>query len=101
RRLYSWLLAPLLAIGAVALVFATVRAIRRRRVGPLLLLALGAWLAALARLALLVIISLSAFPGLSYHYIPPVTVMALLGSLCALRCVWTREPATPTPEGTS
>jgi hypothetical protein len=102
RRLYSRLLAPLFALGALALAFATVRAIRDRHFGPLLLLALGAWLAALARLALLVVISLSAFPGLSYHYLPPATAMALLGSLCALRCAWIRERpmrAEPVLEG--
>jgi hypothetical protein len=103
RRLYSKLLAPLFALGALALAFATVRAIRDRRWSPLLLLALGAWLAALARLALLVVISLSAFPGLSYHYLPAATALALLGSLGALRCAWIRdrpERAGPVLEGT-
>lgn len=86
-RLCSWLLPPLFALGALALLVATVRALRARRLSPLLALALGCWLAVLARIALLVVISLTAFPGVALHYLPPATVLGLVGSACALRCL--------------
>jgi hypothetical protein len=101
--LYTNTLPVLFAIGAFAFVLAVFLALRRRTGNLALLLAAAAWVAIAARLAILVLIDLTMFPGLGDGYMRPahyLLIFAILTSLAALvpYIVATFRKPVPEPE---
>jgi hypothetical protein len=85
----------LLGLGSVAAVVALVAAWRRRRWDAALVLALAIWSSVGARLAILVLIDLTLFPGLIWHYLAPAQYLALVAALLSLRSAVVQWRAGP------
>lgn len=71
-RLHATLLPWLGGVGLVAFAWLSVHAIRQRRIDLPWLLAAAAWTLIGARMALLILVDISAFPALHIHYVQPV-----------------------------
>lgn len=81
---YAVVLPWLAGAGLLAFGWTSVRALRQRRLDPLHMLAAAAWVLVASRLLLLLLVDVSAFPGLRVHYMQPAFPLALLAAVASL-----------------
>src|SRR6185503_450344 len=81
---YHRVLIPILALGAVAFLAATLLYWRVALSNICFILALGAWLLVVTRVLLLSLIDATSFPALTVPYLSPAYFMAASGSVLSL-----------------
>ena len=81
---YAAVLPWLSAVGLLAFAWATLRALRLRRLEPMYLLAAAAWCLVAGRVGLLVLVEMSAFPALKVHYMQPAFPLLLLAAIASI-----------------
>lgn len=84
---YAAVLPWLALAGLLAFAWASIRALRRRRIEPLYALAAAAWCLAAARAGMLALVEMSSFPALHVHYMQPAFPMFLLAAIVSLALV--------------
>ncbi len=87
-RVHELVLPWLAVAGLLAFLWASLRAVRIRRLEPLLLLAAAAWCLVAARVGLLALVDMSAFAAIRIDYLQPafpLVVLAAIVSLASLR----------------
>ncbi|WP_456963884.1 hypothetical protein [Luteimonas sp. A649] len=84
---YAAILPWLSLAGLLAFAWASIRALRRRRIEPLYALAAAAWCLAAARAGMLALVEMSSFPALHVHYMQPGFPMFLLAAIVSLALV--------------
>jgi putative flippase GtrA len=90
-RIYAGASTWLASAGALAVVLASVLAIRRRRADPLLVLAVSAWCLVAGRLAVLVLVDVSSFPAINVQYMQPAFPLLVLASIASLAALFPRR----------
>ena len=70
--------------GLLAFCWATILALRQRRLQPMYALAAAAWCLAASRAGLLMLVEMSSFPALKVHYMQPAFAMLLLAAILSL-----------------
>lgn len=84
---YAAVLPWLSLAGLLAFAWASIRALRLRRIEPLYALAATAWCLAAARAGMLALVEMSSFPALHVHYMHPAFPMFLLAAIVSLALV--------------
>lgn len=85
---YGFVLPWLWLAGLAAFALASIDAVRRRRLDPLLVLASAAWSLLFARGLMMVLVDMTSFPAIKVHYLQPaygMLVIAAFASLALLR----------------
>lgn len=83
-RVHAFVLPGLAGAGLVAFAWVSLLAMRERRFDLLWFLATAAWALIAARMALLILVDISAFPAIRIHYVQPVFPLLSLAALLSI-----------------
>lgn len=83
-RMHAFMLPWLAGVGLFAFGWMSLRGIRQRRFDLAWLLAAAAWTLLAARMALLLLVDISAFPALQIHYVQPAFPLLSLASVLSI-----------------
>lgn len=92
--IYAIVLPCLLGLGVLAYAGAVLLGVRRKRLTPLLVLALTGWGLVVSRMLVLVLVDISSFPAVNVQYMQPAFPLAVLAALLSCAAL-ARAPGEP------
>ena len=96
--LYAGVLPWMTLAGLLAFCWATLDAVRSRRLRSLYLLAAMAWCLVAGRSLLLVLVDMSSFPALEVHYLQPVFALLVLAAVVSVALLATGSGLLACPD---
>lgn len=84
HRAYGMFMPWLAGAGALAFLLVALRAIVRRELEPLFVLACASWALVASRIVLLALVDMSSFPALNVQYLQPAFPLVVLGAVASL-----------------
>lgn len=92
---YGLVLPWLAAAGLLAFAWATLGALRRRRLDPLLPLAAAAWSLVAGRGLLMALVDMTSFPAIHVHYLQPAFPLLLMAAIISLAAIAPQQQPNP------